>query len=232
MQRRELRLHRVDQRIVQRRDLAVFLGAQALEPGLARVDRHPPDARALQHVQKFGQHLFGLLVVHPDAALDGHGHGAGVLHGRHAIGDHLRRGHQDRTKGAGLHAVAWTAAVQVDLVITPGGGQPRGLGQFRRVRSAQLQRHRVFGGVVIQQARPVAVDDRRRGDHLGVQQRTARHQPVEPPTVAVGPVHHRRDRKARGITDRVGHGRSGIAGQGRRYRRPRRKAQTGKGNGG
>jgi hypothetical protein len=39
----------------------------------------------------------------------------------------------------------------------------------------------VFRRVVTQQALAVAVQDRRRGDHLGVEQRAARDQPQEIP---------------------------------------------------
>ena len=49
----------------------------------------------------------------------------------------------------------------------------------------------VARSVAAMQARAVAVEDRARGDHLGIEQRAPRHETVEEPVVAVGPIHHR-----------------------------------------
>jgi len=42
----------------------------------------------------------------------------------------------------------------------------------------------------------VAVDHRPGGDHLGIDQGTARQQAMEEPAMPVGPFHHRGDAKA------------------------------------
>ena len=65
------RLQLVDQRIVERRNVAVLLRAKALEPGLAGMDddappRPPPDARRPARTG-----LARLLLVDADAAFDG-----------------------------------------------------------------------------------------------------------------------------------------------------------------
>ena len=58
----------------------------------------------------------------------------------------------------------------------------------------------MFRRIVAEQARAVAMQDRRRGDHLCVEQSPARDQPQEKPVVPVRPIHHGR------------HGKSGPAG--------------------
>src|SRR5690606_36047608 len=64
------------------------------------------------------------------------------------------------------------------------------LGQLRRVRPAQLQRHRMLDRIKAQQAVAVAVDHRRRRDHLRIEQGARAQRTVKRPTVAVGPIHH------------------------------------------
>jgi hypothetical protein len=44
------------------------------------------------------------------------------------------------------------------------------------------------------------MDDRARGQHLGIEKRPARHQPMEEPAMPVSPFHHWRDRKSVGPT--------------------------------
>jgi len=43
-----------------------------------------------------------------------------------------------------------------------------------------------------QESVQVPMENRTRGDHLGVEQRIGREQSMKEPTVSVGPVHHRR----------------------------------------
>src|SRR5665213_808856 len=54
----------------------------------------------------------------------------------------------------------------------------------------------MFGGVETEQTPAVAAQDRRRGQHLGIQKRPTREQPMEEPAVPVGPFHHRRNTEA------------------------------------
>ena len=51
----------------------------------------------------------------------------------------------------------------------------------------------MLGRIERQQPRAVAVQHRAGGDHLGIEQRAAREQPMEEPAVPVGPFHHRRN---------------------------------------
>ena len=62
-----------------------------------------------------------------------------------------------------------------------------------RIAAAELQCERVLGGVEVEVACAIAVQQRARAHHLGVQARAAREQAVEPAAVAVGPLQHRRN---------------------------------------
>ena len=64
-----------------------------------------------------------------------------------------------------------------------------------RIAAAELQAPPDARPDRSQQPRAVAMQHRAGGDHLGVEQRTARQQAMEEPAVPVGPFHHRRDCK-------------------------------------
>ena len=121
----------------------------------------------------------------------------GSLHGRahrpDALGHQRRLAHQARAEAAALHAIARAAAIQIDLVVAELRSGARRAGQLVGIAAAELQRHRVLGRMEFQQARSIAPHDRRRGDHLGVQQRARAQQPQEIAAVPVRVVHHRRD---------------------------------------
>ena len=68
------RLEAIDAAVVERRDLAVLLGRQPLQPGLARVHDERAAARIRNRVDEPLQIRLAVLVVDADAALDGHGH--------------------------------------------------------------------------------------------------------------------------------------------------------------
>ena len=68
---RPLALQPADQRIVERRDVAVLLRRQALQPGLAGVDDEGVDAGGGADVDDGEQAPSRVLVVDADAALDG-----------------------------------------------------------------------------------------------------------------------------------------------------------------
>ena len=106
---------------------------------------------------------------------------------------------------ARLHPVAGAADVQVDLVIAPVACDPRGLRQFRRIRTTQLQGHRMFGGVVIQQPGPVAMNDGGCRDHFRIKQGPAGHEPVKDAAMPVRPVHHGSDGQRRCVRDKGFH---------------------------
>jgi hypothetical protein len=60
-----------------------------------------------------------------------------------------------------------------------------------RIAAAELQRHRMLGRIVRQQPRTRAMKHRAGGDHLGIDQGTAREQAVEEAAVPIRPLHHR-----------------------------------------
>src|SRR6185312_6348999 len=60
----------------------------------------------------------------------------------------------------------------------------------------------MLGGIEVEMPRHVAMRKRRGGDHLRVEPRVPRQQPVEVPAMTVGPVHHR---GAAESPTRVGH---------------------------
>jgi hypothetical protein len=64
-----------------------------------------------------------------------------------------------------------------------------------RIGAAELERHRMLGGMNRQEPRAVAMEDRGGGDHLGIDARPTREQAMEEPAMPVGPFHHGRDAK-------------------------------------
>src|SRR5690606_13364203 len=93
-----------------------------------------------------------------------------------------------------LHPVAGAAAVEVDRLVTVGLADPGATRQRRRVAAADLQGHPVPLVASAEQALTVAMDDRLRGNDLGVEPRVARQRPVKGAAMTIGPVHHRRNR--------------------------------------
>ena len=171
MQIREQPLHPVHQLVVQGGNVAVFLGAEPLQPRLARVDCHPFTTRADDLRQKLGQHLGGVLVIHADPAFDGHVHIHRAAHRRDGFRHQRRLLHQHRAKTARLHAIRRAADVQVDLVIPRLRPDPRRLCQLVRVRPAKLQGHGMLRGIMIQQMHRATAYQGRRGHHFGIKQR-------------------------------------------------------------
>ena len=113
-----------------------------------------------------------------------------------ALGDQRRLRHQAGAEAAVLHPVRRAADIEIDLVVAEILADLRSGGEIARVRTAELQRHRMFAGIEAEQPRAIAMDDGAGGQHLRVEPGAPRHQPVEHAAVAVGPVHHRRDGKA------------------------------------
>jgi hypothetical protein len=137
-------LELVDHFVPQRRDLAVFLRAQALQPGVARVDDEDPAAGFAHLADKIAHEGVALDPVDADAVFHRHRNVHHVHHGLHAVGHQRRLGHQAGAEGAALHPLAGAAAVQVDLVIAPFLPELGANGQIFRLAAAQLQRHRVL----------------------------------------------------------------------------------------
>src|ERR1700730_6300187 len=169
------------------RDLAAAIAhsahevTQGLESALVEV-RHAAAQFALRGVH------------HADAHLDRDRHAHRRAHCGHALANPRGLQHQAGAEGAAGDAVARTTAVQVDLVVAcllAGTCRRR---ELARLAPAQLQRDRVLRRFERQQPRAVAVHDRRRGDHLGVQQHVGREAAQKVAAMAVGPIHHRSDR--------------------------------------
>ncbi len=137
-----------------------------------------------------------VLVVDADAAFHRHRHAHRVTHRLHAVGNQRRLVHQAGTETPRLHPIGRTAHIEVDLVITGLGAEPRGLRQFMRIAAAQLQRQWMLLLAVLEQAQLPPAHQRRTGHHFGIQPRPRRQQPVEVAAVPVGPVHHRGDADA------------------------------------
>ena len=142
------------------------------------------------------QRRFGILVVDADAAFDGDRNAHRGLHRGDALADKLRLRHQTGAEAPVLHAVGRTAGIEIDLVEARIGADARAFRQRPRIGTAKLQRHRMLGRIETQQPRPVAMQDRARRQHLGIEQRPARERAMEEPAMPVGPFHHRRHGKA------------------------------------
>ncbi len=194
-QLRVRRLEPVDARVVERRHLAVLLRRQTLQPRLARMHDEGAHAGGGDDIDEALQVALAILLVDADAALDGHRNFDLPLHGGDAGRDKLRLGHQAGAEAALLHAVRRAADIEVDLVVAVRLADRRCLGERDRIGAAELQRHGMLDVVHAEQARAVAVQDGRRGHHLGVEPRVARQLAVEGPAVPVRPVHHRSDRE-------------------------------------
>ena len=182
--------------VAQRRDLAVLLRGQTLQHGVARMhDEHVATGRG-DRADEVAHETVVLDRVEADAVLDGDRNRHRVAHRLHAVGDQRGLRHQARAEAAGLHALGGTAAVEVDLVVAPTLAELRRVCELARIAAAELQCHRVLGGVEVEVARHVAVRERRRGHHFGVEPCATRDQAQEVPAVPVRPVHHRRDAEA------------------------------------
>ena len=202
--------------VAQRGHFAVFLGRQALEPGIARMHDEHRATRSGHGAHKVAHKGVALVLVDANAVLDRDGHLHHVHHGFDAVGHQLGLVHEAGAKGTALHPLAGATAVEVDFVIAPLLTQACAMRQISWLAAAQLQGHGVLFGVEAQVARHIAMHQRTRGHHLGVQQGVSAQQPVQVAAMAVGPVHHRGDRHAPGA-------------QGGFHRQLRRQEKTGGG---
>ena len=105
-------------------------------------------------------------------------------------------GHQAGAEAALLHAVRGAADVEVDLVVAEALADRGGLGEPGRIGAAELQGDRMLLGAERQQPLAVAMQDRLRRHHLGVEPRAPRQQPMEEPAMPIRPIHHGRDAEA------------------------------------
>jgi hypothetical protein len=135
---REILLEPCRDLVAQRRDLAVFLRAQALQPGVARMHGEHAAACFGHGAHEVAHEAVVFAPSDADAVLHRHRHIHRVRHGLHAVGHQARLVHQAGAESAALHALARAAAVQIDLVVAPLRTQARGMGQVRRLAAAEL----------------------------------------------------------------------------------------------
>ena len=154
-----------DQSIIERRHVAVLLGAGAPESQALRACTHSASAPAVTTgVGERAKGRLRVLFVDAQAAFDGDRQRDRRLRSRDHLGHELRLAHQARGRTSRLHAVRGTADVKIDLTVAEVGGDcgcGRDLGRLRA--AAELDRHgHYFLGVEPEQAGAVAADRRRR----------------------------------------------------------------------
>ena len=183
-------LEAIDAVVIERRDVAVFLRRQALQPRFTGVNNQRIGTGGDRCARESVKRLFRILIVDADAAFHRHRDANRALHRGDALGDKVRFGHQAGAEAAVLHTIRRTADIEIDLVIAKVFANSGGGGEIGRVRAAKLQRHRMLHCVEAEQPLAVAVDHRAGRDHLRVEPRAPRHEAMENAAMPVGPVHH------------------------------------------
>jgi hypothetical protein len=113
----EVVLEPMDTAVVERRNLAVLLRAQPFEQRLARVDDERVATSSRNARDEAVREFVTVVIVDAEPRLDADGHADRLAHRNHAVRDSLRLQHQRRTEAPGLHAIARTPDVQIDLVV-------------------------------------------------------------------------------------------------------------------
>jgi len=193
-----LALDTVDERIVQRRDVAILFGGQPFEPGLAGVDDEGLTTGGGDGIDERGERLLQVLVVDAQAALHRDGNGDGCAHGADALGDELGLRHQARAEAPRLHSIRRASAVEVDLVVAEAFGNAGGLGQLRGARAAELDGDGMFLGGEAEQSLTIPMEDGTAGHHLRIEEGAPAQKAQEESLVAIRPVHHRGDGETAG----------------------------------
>src|SRR5260221_10475678 len=154
------------------------------------------DAGTLNCVGKCKQRFIRILLVDSYSAFHRYGNLYRILHGRNALANQRRLGHQTGAEAALLHAIRWAADIEIDLVVAKVFADARRLRESLRIGTAKLERHRVLERVKTEQPLAIAMQHRTGGEHLGIDQRPTRQQPMEEAAMPVRPFHHRGDTKA------------------------------------
>ena len=144
-------LQPVDPVVIERRDVAVFLRRQSVEPGLARVHDQRVGAGGDDAARQRIQRDFRILIVDADPAFDGDRNFHRALHRSDAVGDQLRLRHQAGAEAAILHPVRRAADIEIDFVIAEILADLRRGREIARIGAAELQRHRMFAGIEAEQ---------------------------------------------------------------------------------
>ena len=201
-------LETIDAIIIERRDVAVLARRQSVEPGFTRVHDQRIGAGQLHFLRERIERCFGILVVDADAAFHGHGDRHRGLHRHNAVSNKIGLGHQTGAEPAFLHAVRRAADIEIDFTIAEIRPDARAFLQLPRIGASKLQRDRVLESVKAEQPLAITVDHGAGRDHLGIEHRPAREQPMEEPAMPVRPFHHRGDAEAApGLRLRSVHGR-------------------------
>src|SRR5262245_31991427 len=190
---RPTRLQAMNPPVIEGRQVAVLLRAEAFEPSLARMHDEGPAACFGNGRDEPVEACFGVLVVDADAAFDRDWNWHRSAHRRDALGDKLRLRHEAGAEASRLHAARWAADIEIDLVITEVGADPRSLGKLIGIAAAELKSDRMLCGMKTKHAVAVAVEHCLSRHHLSVEKRSPRQQPEQVAAVAVGPLHHRRN---------------------------------------
>src|SRR5688572_7435755 len=135
---RELALQAVHARIVERRNLAILLRAQAAEPRFAGMDDERLAARRRDLANEVAHELVRVVVIDAEPRLDGHGHVNSGTHRSYTLRDTCALEHQRRAEAARLHPIARAADVEVELVVTGRRAEPRRERKLVGVAAAEL----------------------------------------------------------------------------------------------
>ena len=195
-------LELVHQVVTQRRDGAVLLGIQPIEPGFARVHGEALGPRGGHRIHEVQQFRVGIPIVDADPVLHRHRQGAGGHHGRHATGYLVGIGHQAGPETSLLHLFAGATHIEVDFVVAPVRRQLGGFSQQGRIVAAHLQGKGMLDRIKAQQ--PLQPSARLAGirllarmvqglghHHFAIEQAATGDLPHQHPEVPIGVVHHR-----------------------------------------
>ena len=130
--------------IVERRDVAILLRRQSVEPGLAGVDDQRVGAGRDDAARQLIQRSFRILIVDADPALHCDRNVHGKLHGMDAVSNQRRLSHQTGAKAAILHPVRRTADIEIDFVVAEILADLRTRREIARIGAAELKGYGMF----------------------------------------------------------------------------------------
>ena len=191
-------LQPIDAVVVERRDIAVLLRRQSVQPGFSRMHDQRIAPAATTPRASVSRADFRVLVVDADAAFHRDRNFHRALHRGNAVGHQRRLRHQACAEAAVLHPVRRAADIEIDLVIAKILADFGSRREVHRDRAAELQRHRMLTRIESEQPPAVAMEDGARRQHLRIEPRPPRHEAMEDAAMPVGPIHHGRDGKAVG----------------------------------
>ncbi len=168
LQRRAVALQLVHDAVAQRRDLAVLLRRQTVQPGVAGVHDERVAAGGRRRLDEGVEAVRRFVAIDSDAGLHRDRQGARRAHRGDTVGDAGRFGHETCTEASALHPIAGAAHVEVDLVVAGIRREPGAARELGRFGAAELERDGVFRRVEAEEARGVAEQQHAGLDHLGI----------------------------------------------------------------